>query len=53
METEEIKDQETIKPLTDTDDDRIVEFIKNGKKEALLAQWIDGLKENAEIWRRK
>lgn len=53
VRTEEIKDQETTKPLPDTDNDRIVEFIKNGKKEALLAQWIDGLKENAEIWRRK
>jgi hypothetical protein len=38
---------------TNLDNNEIAEFIKNGKKEALLAEWVDGLKEKAEIWRRK
>ena len=50
VKTEQIKDQEKFQPL---DNDRIIEFIKSGKKEALLAEWVYGLKEKAEIWRRK
>ncbi len=35
------------------DNNGIIQFIRHGKKEALLAKWVDGLKKNAEIWRRK
>jgi len=50
VKTEKIKNKKAIQPL---DNNRIIEFIKNGKKEALLAGWVDGLKEKAVIWRRK
>jgi hypothetical protein len=50
IKTEQIKDQKIIEPL---DNDRIIEFLKGGKEEELLAQWVDGLKEKAEIWRAK
>ncbi len=50
VKTEQIKDKQTIQSL---ENNRIIEFINNGKKEALLSEWIDGLKEKAEIWRRK
>ncbi len=41
------------KSIMSLNDNKIVEFIKSGKKEALLAKWVDGLKEEAEIWRNK
>ena len=47
---EKINNKDTIKlPASD----RIASFLKNGKKAALLEKWVNGIKENAEIWRRK
>ncbi len=53
LKTEQIKDEKSAGELDDLDNDNIREFIKNGKKEALLADWVDGLEEKAEIWRHK
>lgn len=50
VKTEKINDQDVIDQLSN---DRITEFLKNGKKEAFLEAWVEGLKEKAEIWRRK
>ncbi len=65
IKTEEIKDPEAVEKLNNEklnndqlnseqlNNDRIAEFIKNGKKEMMLAEWVDELKEKAEIWRSK
>lgn len=46
-------EQKPDKSADTQDTNTIAELIKNGKQEALLAEWVDGLKEKAEIWRRK
>jgi hypothetical protein len=48
IKAEDIKNKTAVDQMKG---EQISAFIKNGKKEALLAQWIDGLKAKAEIWR--
>ena len=50
IKTETIKESEFVEQV---ENEKISEFLKNGKKEAHLVDWVDGLREKAEIWRQK
>lgn len=49
---ENIKHLDTQK-ITEVDLEKISFFIRDKKKEALMDEWTQKLKEKAEIWRNK